>query len=90
VNKGSEERPDLVILDLNIPKRNGHQVLEFIRRYDTKINVIIYSGSKSPEDVKKGKMNKADNYLVKPMTAEEMEVVVNELRNTLVSIEALL
>ncbi len=86
VNKGSEERPDLVLLDLNLPKRSGHQVLEFIRLHDTNIKVIIYSGSKSSEDIKKAKLNKADDYLVKPMTAKEMDVVVKELRNTLASL----
>jgi DNA-binding NarL/FixJ family response regulator len=73
-------------LDLNLPRRNGHEVLEFIRRHDSKIKVVIYSGSKSPDDMRKAKENKADGYLVKPMTVEEIDEVVKELRNALTSL----
>ena len=82
----SEERPDLVLLDLSIPKRSGHEVLEFVRRYDSRIKVILYTGSKSPDDFKKAKENKADSYLVKPMTMNEIDAVVKELKNILTSL----
>jgi CheY-like chemotaxis protein len=86
INDNIEERPDLVLLDLNLPRRNGHEVLEFIRRHDGRIKVVIYSGSKSPDDVRRAKENKADGYLVKPMTVEEIDEVVKELRNALTSL----
>ncbi len=87
INDRTEESPDLILLDLNIPKRNGHQVLEFIRRHDGNIKVLIYSGSRSPDDMRKAKENKADGYLIKPMTVEEIDEVVIGLRNTLTLLE---
>jgi DNA-binding response OmpR family regulator len=73
------ERPDLVLLDLNLPRRSGHEVLEAIRRCDRTINVFIYSGSKSPEDMKMAKDNKVDGYLVKPMVSAEIDATIKEL-----------
>ena len=78
-----EERPDLVLIDLNLPKRNGHEILESIRLHDGHTKVIVYSGSKSPEDLKKAKSNGIDGYLVKPMTLEEIEATVIQLRQIL-------
>jgi DNA-binding NarL/FixJ family response regulator len=75
--------PDLVLMDLNLPKRNGHEVLDFIRQHDNGVKVFIYSGSQSPDDVGRARNNKADGYLVKPMTVEEIEEAVKRLRNIL-------
>ncbi len=80
-----EEKPDLVLVDLNLPKRNGHEILESIRLHDGHTKVIVYSGSKSPEDLKKAKSNGIDGYLVKPMTLEEIEATVIQLRQILTS-----
>jgi DNA-binding response OmpR family regulator len=78
--------PDLVLLDLNLPKRSGHHVLDHIRRQDAHLKVLIYSGSKSPEEMGKAKTNGADGYLVKPMTVDEMDAVVEELRAILATV----
>jgi CheY-like chemotaxis protein len=80
-----EERPDLVLIDLNLPKRNGHEILESIRLHDGQTKVIVYSGSKSPEDLKKAKSEGVEGYLVKPMTLEEIEATVVQLRQILTS-----
>jgi two-component system, chemotaxis family, response regulator Rcp1 len=80
VSRGIEERPDLVLLDLNLPRRTGHEVLSFIRSRGIDVKVVIYSGSKSPLDVKRAEENKADGYLVKPMGAKEMSSIIKELK----------
>jgi CheY-like chemotaxis protein len=81
------EKPDLVLMDLNLPKRNGHEVLDFIRKYDGKTKVIIYSGSRSPTDAKLVELKKADAFLIKPIGMEEMDRFVARLREILRTFE---
>jgi CheY-like chemotaxis protein len=87
VQKGSKRMPDLVLLDLNLPKQNGQEVLEFIRRHDSDVTVVIYSGSTSPMDRLRAENSKVNGYLVKPMTGEEMDEVVHQLKKVLGSID---
>ena len=81
--KRNKERPDLVLLDLNLPQRTGHEVLEVIRKGDPEAKVVIYSGSKAPRDLERAKENKANAYLIKPMNEKEMKSFVNDLREIL-------
>lgn len=87
VQGGVKERPDLVLLDLNLPKQNGQEVLEFIRRYDQEVTVVIYSGSSSPMDQQRAEISNVNGYLVKPMTGDEMDEVVFQLKKVLKSID---
>ncbi|HEY3420732.1 MAG TPA: response regulator [Methanomassiliicoccales archaeon] len=88
VRKGSKRMPDLVLLDLNLPKQNGQEVLEFIRRQDSDVTVVIYSGSTSPMDRQRAEDSNVNGYLVKPMTGDEMDEVVFQLKKVLKSIQA--
>ena len=83
VHGGNRKMPDLVLLDLNLPKQNGQEVLEFIRQQDPDIIVVIYSGSSSQMDQQRVEAIKVDGYLVKPMTGIEMDEIVLELRKVL-------
>ena len=87
VHGGVRGRPDLVLLDLNLPKRNGQEVLEFIRNQDKDVTVVIFSGSTSPMDRQRAEGGRVNGYLVKPMTGEEMDAVVLQLRQFLKSID---
>ena len=79
--------PDLILLDLNLPKQNGQEVLEFIRRQDKDVIMVIYSGSSSPMDRQNAETSKVNDYLVKPMTGDEMDEVVFQLRKFLKTVE---
>lgn len=87
VHTGSKQMPDLVLLDLNLPKQNGQEVLEFIRLQDKDVTVVIYSGSTSPMDRQRAEISKVNGYLVKPMTGDEMDEVVSQLRKMLRTID---
>ena len=64
----SKEKPDLVILDLLMPKLNGWQVLEWLRQEENStIGVIIVSAKDELSDLKRSYSLKADTYLVKPI-----------------------
>ena len=87
VHGGTRRMPDLVLLDLNLPKQNGQEVLEFIRRQDKDVIMVIYSGSSSPMDRQNAETSKVNDYLVKPMTGDEMDEVVFQLRKFLKTVE---
>ena len=87
VHGGYRKMPDLVLLDLNLPKQNGQEVLEFTRRQDEDVTVVIYSGSTSPMDRQRAETSKVNGYLVKPMTGEEMDEVVFQLKKVLKTID---
>jgi CheY-like chemotaxis protein len=61
-------KPDLILLDLNLPKKNGKEVLEEIKRDPElkRIPVVILSTSSSPEDIRKTYELQANCYIIKP------------------------
>src|SRR4051794_10488247 len=52
---GGDALPDLITLDLNLPKVSGYEVLDFLKRDAElmKIPVAVFSGSSSPEDIER-------------------------------------
>ena len=71
-------RPDLIILDLNLPKKNGREVLAEIKRDENlkSIPVVILTISKAEEDVLKTYNLHANCYITKPLDLNKfMEVV---------------
>ncbi len=86
--KGDAAIPDLVLLDINLPKKNGHEVLASIRGDDRLAHtfVAMCSGSDSIEDRARACGNGANEYLQKPMGLEEMETMVTSLRRILISL----
>lgn len=78
------ETPDLILLDLNLPKKNGHEVLRFIgRAHLERTFVAIYTGSSSPEDERNAKEHGADAYIIKPIGSKEMERTIEIFRDIL-------
>ena len=71
----SSAKPDLVVLDLNVPILNGHQILDIIRVNQSlrSIPVIVFSVSNRPDDVQKTYELGACAYLVKPSSLAETE-----------------
>jgi len=63
------EQPDLVLLDLNMPKRNGFEVLSKIRENKSfrSVPVIILSTSASQEDIHRAYETGANCYISKPV-----------------------
>ncbi|MDI6600166.1 MAG: response regulator [Thermoanaerobacteraceae bacterium] len=76
VKKAVEERPDLIILDLMLPKMSGFEVLESLKsRLETKgIKVIVVSSKKQDEDIAKVFELGADDYVRKPFSIGELKM----------------
>lgn len=76
-----EKKPDLVLLDLILPEKNGFEVLEELKKSpDTsEIPVIILSLLGEDEDIKKGLKLGADDYIVK--SSHAIAEIVEKVKN---------
>jgi CheY-like chemotaxis protein len=66
-----EHKPDLVLLDLNMPKMHGFRVLEEVRKLGLAVKVIVYSTSNNEEDWTGSIARGARAYLSKPSDYRE-------------------
>lgn len=73
--------PDLIILDLNLPKVNGTDVLKQIKENENKaqIPVVILTSSKAEEDIVKTYKLHANSYITKPLDFEQFIEIVKQL-----------
>ena len=71
LDKAKKEKPDLIILDLMLPKMDGYKVCGFLKK-DTRysrIPIIILSARAQEEDMQLGEELGADAYIIKPFDA---------------------
>lgn len=80
--------PDIIILDFNLPKVHGRQVLLGIKSADPfkDIPLVILTTSSAREDMDYAYRNGADKYLIKPTNAVQLKETVEVIVN-LVSVE---
>ena len=64
--------PDLIILDIMLPKRDGFQVAGIIRKNDEKIPIIFLTARSMTEDKITGLTIGGDDYITKPFSLEEL------------------
>jgi chemotaxis family two-component system response regulator Rcp1 len=74
-------RPDIILLDLNLPKKDGREVLQVIKSDDLlkHIPVVVLTTSKAEEDVLKSYALHANCYVTKPVDLEKFIVVVKSI-----------
>jgi two-component system, chemotaxis family, response regulator Rcp1 len=74
-------RPRLVLLDINLPGTNGHQVLQHLKsmREGPFIPVVIFSSSVNPSDLQEAYDKGANAYIRKPMDLNELVGAVQRL-----------
>lgn len=75
--------PNLILLDINMPRMNGHEVLQYIKSKETlkHIPVIMLTTSSSPADILKAYQNYVSGYITKPIDANGFLKVVNEIED---------
>ncbi|MBM7636764.1 response regulator transcription factor [Streptococcus saliviloxodontae] len=73
------ETYDLVILDINLPKRSGFSVLEEVRKYNKEVNIIMLTARSDVEDRVSALDMGANDYLLKPFYFEELEARIRSL-----------
>jgi CheY-like chemotaxis protein len=74
-------RPDIILLDLNLPKKDGREVLQEIKADDAlkRIPVVVLTTSKAEEDVLRTYNLHANCYVTKPVDLEKFMVVVKAI-----------
>lgn len=74
-------RPDLIILDLNLPKKDGREVLGEIKSEDSlkQIPIVILTTSEAEEDIIKSYELHANCYITKPVNMEQFIKVVKSV-----------
>jgi CheY-like chemotaxis protein len=75
------ERPDLVLLDLNLPRKSGAEVLAEIKGDDalSMIPVIVLTTSDSEEDIVRSYQRHANAYITKPLDFERFRDIVHQI-----------
>jgi len=75
------ELPNLILLDLNMPRKNGFDVLKEIKEHELlkKIPIIIFTTSKAFRDIEKAYELGANCYISKPQTVDEWNEVIQVL-----------
>lgn len=88
VQMRSPEMPDLILLDVNLPKINGHEVLRYIKKHDSlkQIPVIMLSTSSAENDIRQSYRNQANCYITKPEEADGLTQVVQGIQDFWVQI----
>ena len=74
-----EEKYDLIVLDLNLPKVDGMEILKELRKTDKETRVIILSARSGIQDKVDGLDAGANDYLAKPFHFAELEARVRSL-----------
>ena len=74
-------RPDLILLDLNMPRKNGHEVLAEIKMDPAfkKIPVVMLTTSQAEDDLAKAYANHVNCYIRKPVDFENFVDVVRSI-----------
>jgi len=77
--------PDLIVLDLNLPKVHGFDVLMHVRAMPSHgpIPVLVMTGSLNPEDETRARSMGATDYCIKPVCSEDFRSLIDLFRRSL-------
>ncbi|ASW56746.1 response regulator [Plantactinospora sp. KBS50] len=80
--------PDLILLDLNLPRRDGREVLEEIKKDELlrQIPVVVLTTSQADEDILRSYRLHANAYVTKPVDFERFIAVVRQIDEFFVSV----
>ena len=80
---GTVPRPDLILLDLNLPRKDGREVLQEIKQDDTlrHIPVVILSTSQAEQDVLQSYRLRANAFITKPVEIDQFFEVVRSMEH---------
>lgn len=75
-------RPDIVLLDLKLPKIDGHEVLQQLKVDESlrNIPVVVLTTSQAEADKAKAYYNHANSYLTKPVDFDRFQQMVSDLK----------
>jgi CheY-like chemotaxis protein len=76
-------RPDLILLDLNLPKKDGREVLREVKTDDNlkNIPVVVLTSSMAEQDIAKSYSLQANCFITKPVDLEQFVAVVKSIED---------
>lgn len=76
-------QPDLILLDINLPRKSGHEVLTRIKTdpITKRIPVVMLTTSSSPSDIMKSYDGHANCYITKPVDVSKFNEVIEGLQS---------
>jgi chemotaxis family two-component system response regulator Rcp1 len=74
-------RPDLILLDLNLPRKNGREVLAEVKSEEDlkRIPVVVLTVSKADEDIMRSYQHHANAYVTKPLDFGQFMVIMKSI-----------
>ncbi|MBL7933480.1 MAG: response regulator [Bacteroidia bacterium] len=83
--------PDIILMDVNLPKMNGHEVVRYIKSRPSlrHIPVIMLTTSASPRDIQESYQNHANCFITKPVEVRDFLHVIASIENFWISITQL-
>jgi len=75
-------RPDLILLDLNLPRKSGHQVISELKEHPEyrRIPIVVLTSSRADRDVFGAYQGHANCYVTKPMDIDEFSNMLHSLQ----------
>ena len=82
--KSKPRKPGLILLDLSMPRKNGWQALAEMKKNDQlkSIPIVVWTTSKTEEDMQSCKEAGADDYVTKPDTFSDLEAAIKNIVKT--------
>jgi len=83
--------PDLILLDINMPVMNGHELLDFIKADERlkHLPVIMLTTSSSRKDIFKSYQKYSNSYIIKPDNAADFDKVIKGIEQFWISLAEL-
>jgi DNA-binding response OmpR family regulator len=73
--------PDMVLLDISMPKVDGYEVCKYIKENHAHIKIAFLTAKNKQHEIQKGLDLGADLYLTKPFSTKDLVAKVNQLIN---------
>jgi CheY-like chemotaxis protein len=82
------DTPDLLLLDINLPKRNGHEVLQYLKGNENlkHIPVVILTTSSADKDINLSYNNYVNCFITKPVEVNDFLNIVSTIENFWISV----
>lgn len=82
-NSSDQGYPYFILLDLNMPKKDGREALKEIKQHPVfkKIPVVVFTTTKNEAEIKRCYELGANTYVVKPVSFEGLTKVLQDIRN---------
>ncbi|MEO1959255.1 MAG: response regulator transcription factor [Nautiliaceae bacterium] len=78
LNKAYEVKPDVIVLDVKLPKINGFEVAKEIRKFSS-VPILFLTSLDSEKDVEKGFLSGGDDYIKKPFSLKELKLRIDAI-----------